>query len=346
MSKHMKKLSKRLIEIGLIIASLFLAMFILEIILRLFIPIYLTGYIGSYQYDKELGYRLKDNFDFLLTTDYQQEIHTNKLGTVNFQDNFNDYKVLVFALGDSFTQGTGLPADASYPFQLDLLLNMENNHYVPLYGIVNLGLAAFGGEQNLLTLKRYAKRLGKPKVILYLGCSNDYKDDVLFRSGYRHKHMVDGSPYWGWYMQPLAWMTNETEIGKHLKVLIGEFRRKKIFSKAPNRSGKEGTEAKKPNAAELEAPVFQELIKISQEYGAKLIISWIDLPDNQEGYQWLQDFAQKHHVAFADWYPAVVSARQSVPQFPLNNPHSGGHYRTWVNGQIARAFAKEIHAKP
>ena len=123
----MKKITKKLIEIRLIVVSLSIALLILENILHSYFPVYLSGYIGSYQYDKELGYRLKDKNNYLLTTDYQQEIHTNKLGTVNFQDNFDDYKVLVFALGDSFTQGTGLPADASYPFQLDLLLNRENN---------------------------------------------------------------------------------------------------------------------------------------------------------------------------------------------------------------------------
>jgi hypothetical protein len=52
------------------------------------------------------------------TTDHQQEIRTNLLGTVNFEEDFHRYRYRVFALGDFFTQGTGLPSDCSYPFQL------------------------------------------------------------------------------------------------------------------------------------------------------------------------------------------------------------------------------------
>jgi len=64
-------------------------------------------------------YRLKDNIHIFKTTDYQQEILTNPLGTTNFQKDFKDYQTLIFALGDSYTHGTGLQVDCSYPFQLE-----------------------------------------------------------------------------------------------------------------------------------------------------------------------------------------------------------------------------------
>ena len=30
-----------------------------------------------------------------------------------------------------------------------------------------------------------------------MGSENDYNDDLLFQSGYKHKHIVDKNPYWG-----------------------------------------------------------------------------------------------------------------------------------------------------
>ena len=94
------------------------------------------------------------------------------------------------------------------------------------------------------------------------------------------------------------------------------------------------------NNASLEEPILQNLIKISQDYGGKLIVSWMDNSDGS--YQWLKEYAEKNHIAFADWYPAMQSVRNGIPGLPLDNPHSGGHYRTWVNGQIARAYARQI----
>jgi len=334
-----KELALRFLNLGIIVAVLALLFFIFEIILRLYAPLYLTGYLGVYQYDRALGFRLQDNIHVFQTTDYQQEILTNPLGSVNFQKDFHQYQIPVFAIGDSFTQGTGLPADSCYPFQLDLLLNMQGERYVKKYAVINLGLSAFGGEQNLLALKRYAANLGPPRYILYLGAGNDYEDDLLFKSGYRHKHLMAGSPYWGWSLKPLMWLTDEIELGKRVKVLIASLRRQKIFSN----DGKTGAQK---GVAELEAPVFEELVKLSKNYGARLIVSWAGPLDPDGSYQWLQEFARKKDIAFADWYPAVQSVCQSIPGLPLDNAHSGGHYRTWVNGQIARAYAKQILAEP
>ena len=85
-----------------------------EVALRLFFPMHLTGgFIGDYQYDEELGYRLKQGW-FVQMTDYRQEAYVNSLGTVNFQRDFKGYQKLVFASGDSYTQGTGLPSDMSF----------------------------------------------------------------------------------------------------------------------------------------------------------------------------------------------------------------------------------------
>src|SRR4051812_23858682 len=138
-------------KIALFIASALLCALIVEILLRTFFPVYTVSPLRAYQYDPELGVTLRPGIHILETTDFQQELRVNRLGTVNFQEDFSDYHSLVFAVGDSFTQGTGLPSDMSYPAQLDVFLNTdESGLYRKEYGVVNLGFAAYGGEQNLI----------------------------------------------------------------------------------------------------------------------------------------------------------------------------------------------------
>lgn len=321
------------------VTFLFLGLLFVEFFLRSFSPVYLQGIPGAYQFDRELGVRLKEGAHFLKTLDYQQEVYTNQKGTVNFQNSFRGYEKLIFTLGDSYTQGVGLPADANYPFQLDLLLNLENGRYTKKYGVVNLGLAAFGGKQSILALMRYQEIIGKPAYIFYLASSNDYEDDLLFLSGYRHKHLVEGSPRWGIFLKPLQWFSNETEIGKRFKIAIGFFRRKVYKS----RHRQEKFEDKTSNAAALEEPILKELLQIAKDLDATLVVSWADVPKGSlESYEWLKKWAQASHVAFADWYPIAESVRSAMPNLPLENPHSGGHYRTWVSSLIAKSFADHI----
>ena len=81
---------------------------IVELVLRTFYPIYLAGNINFYEYHEKLGFHPKHGFHFYKTTDFQAEYLTNQYGTINFQDTFDEYNILVFALGDSFTEGAGL----------------------------------------------------------------------------------------------------------------------------------------------------------------------------------------------------------------------------------------------
>jgi len=96
----MRKMSAR---ISIVILSLSIIIVFVEFFLRQFSPVYLAGQVEAYQYDQELGVRLKDGIHFLNTTDYQQEIYTNEIGTVNFQRSFDAYETLIFAIGDSHT---------------------------------------------------------------------------------------------------------------------------------------------------------------------------------------------------------------------------------------------------
>lgn len=174
------KYKKMVLGAGWAILSIAIIFIISEGFLRCFAPLDNICPVVFFEYDAEALCRLKKNLNIFRTTDYQQEIHTNGLGTVNFQENFNGYKHLIFALGDSYTRGTGLPADAAYPFQLDLMLNFNNGKYSNEYGIVNLGQEGVGTKQAIAILGEYSKRLRSPEFILYVGCPNDFKDDLIF----------------------------------------------------------------------------------------------------------------------------------------------------------------------
>jgi lysophospholipase L1-like esterase len=340
---------KIIINILVSMISLLIVAGVIEVVLRAFSPIYMAGYIGAYKYDKTLGVRLKYNIHSIKTTDYQQEVYTNQIGTVNLQDSFADYDKLTFAIGDSYTQGTGLPIDASYPFQLSMMLNMENDQYKTKNAVINLGLAAFGAEQAILSLQMYSKILSTPDYILYLGCWNDYADDILFENGYRHKHLVEGNPHWGNMLGPIQWLTNETEIGKRIKIFAATLKRKSHMKHDGDKKQNGNSAAKKHasngivSVAEKQAERLEKLLAISRKMNARLIVSWTDLPQSASGsYSWLKQWAERNNVAFADWHPGFESMQGAIPKIPIRNQHSGGHYRTWVNNVIAKSFAEQI----
>ena len=319
---------------------LFAMIVISELLLRVFSPIYLTGNIDAYQYDAELGVRLKDNIHQYKTTDYQQEIYTNQFGTVNFQNTFLKYPEKVFAIGDSYTQGTGLPVDASYPFQLSLMLNVDRDDFVSKFGVINLGLAAFGTRQAIISVNKYRQIYGNPDYILYLGSWNDYSDDRLFAAGYRHEHLVEGSPNWTIWSRSINWFANHSEIGKRLKIIFARLKQKSYIKKSTN---PEISNHGERSIAERQKDQLENLFHLSQKIQAKLIVSWSDPPTKQSSsYHWLQQWADEKNVGFADWHRQLESIRGVINDIPLYNAHSGGHYRSWVNYVIARSFAYHI----
>ncbi len=322
-------------RITLVFVSTLVSLLAVELFLRIFMPFYQTSIPESLQYDSELGFRLRPGTHVFKTTDFQQEVQVNQLGTANFQENFDGYQTIVFALGDSFTQGAGLPVDMSYPAQLDLILNEdEQGFYNKKYGVVNLGLAAFGGEQSLITLRRWAGIVRQPKYILYLGCVNDYDDDVLFKSGYSGRHLVEGSPLWGGLVRPLQWLTNDLQIGVRSKVLLARARR--FQAGAVDISNED---EKAPSTAELEQPALEKLAQYARENNATLIIGW---SEKGLSYDWLKNWAANNSIRFADWRPKVDSVTASIPALPTENQHSGAHHRGWVNHMIAREYARQI----
>ncbi|HEX8561261.1 MAG TPA: hypothetical protein VF668_24425 [Pyrinomonadaceae bacterium] len=313
------------------------AFLIAETALRVFSPRRYPVIPAAYEYDPETAFRLRPDAHLFATTDHQQESISNGLGTANFQRGFEGYGSLVFAVGDSYTQGTGTPADASYPAQLDLLLNRDDEgFYARRFGVVNLGVAGFGGEQSLLRLRSYGARLGPPAVILYLGCDNDFEDDLAFRSGDRHGIVIAGSPAWGSLTGPLRFLLEDTHVGLLARAAYRQRVRGRMMREAAKQPGA------KRSVAELEASVIEGIKAYAEEHHSTLIVSWSDETDS---YHWLKSWAARHGVAFADWAPRVRSVSEAMPGLTTDNQHSGGHHRGWVNQSIAGEFARHIRAR-
>jgi hypothetical protein len=308
----------------------------LEVGFRIFKPFLPVGVRRAFEYDPDMGYRLKSSLNLTRLTDHLAEVHTNRLGTANYQEDFEGYPALVFAVGDSYTMGTGLPPDASYPFQLDLILNRdEKGLYRKRYGVVNLGVSGTGAEQHLRQLRRYASRLGKPAIVLYLGCDNDFMDDLLFRNGSRHTYGVEGNPHYGpflWLRQAMGW----TDLGQRLLYRWSAARDRRLLRQA---LGVENWRLSPRPIAELQAPMLEKIAAATRDQGARLVVSWADA---NESYPLLKSWAAAKNISFADWKPAMDSVQHTMPALPHWNPHSGIHYRTWVNRLIAEAYAREI----
>jgi hypothetical protein len=333
---NLSSLKRPLKKISLALFAALAGLFIAESALRLFRPQFYPLIPAAYEYDPETAYRLRPGAHMFATTDHQQESVANRLGAANFQESFDGYEALVFAVGDSYTQGTGLPADMSYPAQLDLMLNRDDEgFYVKRFGVVNLGVAGFGGEQSLLNLQRSATRLGPPSFILYLGCDNDFEDDLSFRSGDRHRIVIEGSPLWGNLTRPLRLLFEHTHIGLLARATYRQRVRDRMVSEATGQSGR------KPSAAESELSIFERLKSYAEEHHSVLVVSW---SEESASYPWLKSWAVQRGVAFADWAPKAASVREVMPGLSLDNQHSGGHHRGWANQLIASEFARQIRA--
>jgi hypothetical protein len=97
------------------------------------------------------------------------------------------------------------------------------------------------------------------------------------------------------------------------------------------------------SVAEVGWCVIESIVTESERLGAFVVLGWAG--GDSPSYGWLADRAEQRDVAFADWYTSVRSARASMRELGMKIPHSGGHWRSWVNARIAEAFARELEAR-
>jgi hypothetical protein len=323
-------------SILLFVVTLTLILAVIEVFLRLYAPIVPVDVPWMYEYDAQAGYRLAADLHIFESTDYQKEIVSNSLGTADFRENFDRTRSLVFALGDSYTQGSGIPADMAYPFQLDLTLNLDSTGlYDPRFTVVNLGVFSYGCEQSILRLNEYTQKIDTPAVVLYMGYDNDYADDQSFLAGVRHRFITKGSPYWpAWSIYPLQVIQHNLEIAKRVRVAF-HLLRGNSRGEALERSMGDTL----ISVAAREGDALNRLLDQCRAYDARLIVTWVG---PSASYEWLKRWANRNHATFADWVPKINAVKSATPRLPLENNHSGNHFRGWVNRVIAEEFARQI----
>jgi hypothetical protein len=120
----------------------------------------------------------------------------------------------------------------------------------------------------LLTLDRWSSLLHPPAAILYLGCDNDYDDDLEYKRGHRHLITVMDSPHWG-RMLPLAQWFNDLQIRLRIKTILAREKRPRVQTAASSQTGEMENA---PSVAELEAPVLDKMLAYAQEHKALLVV--------------------------------------------------------------------------
>jgi len=305
---------------------------LLELCLKLFAPVYFTGPFNAYEYNEDLGVAVKKNLNLVKITDHRQEYITNKLGTFNFEDDFSNYDRIIFAIGDSVTQGTGVSPTSSYPFKLFINLNTDKEIENISFGVVNLGLSAFGFEQSFITTKIFLEKL-KPNYIVYLGVGNDVRDDHLFLSGYRHNHLVEGSPRFFGMGYTIGILANNIEILKRIKLILSQIRLKNTFKSTEIDYDKTNTNFKK----------YLRLKKLADTNNIKLFISWYQCNGVEAtNYKKLQEWSIDNDINFIDWCKDFKKIKSKLSKLPIANSHSSGHYRPWVYTIISDNIANKI----
>jgi len=323
-------------NIGILLLITLITVLTVEFLLHMLFPIRYADILDSYEYSDRLGYKFKKNLYNTESTDHYKEDITNSIGIVNIEEDYSDYNKIIYTIGDSYTKGSGSMYDASYPFFLSLFLNggkEPNIYFKKDYGVLNLGVPGYGLKQSIIRLDEIRNKSVPPDIICYLGSENDYSDDALFLSGYKHKHLVDNNPFWNkWYMKPLK-ILQRTQILSRLKLFISIFRQRMIIEKSD--SNKESI----PNSQKMLLDL-NRLIAASKKNDSQLILSWSD-PES-DSYNWLKTFSKEHNIMFADWHSIAKDYKMNFLPPKEINLHSGGHKRSWVNYIIALSFSHKI----
>lgn len=315
-----------IVGINLVIVGVLLV--IVESVVRTFYPYHLGDAIQIYKYEDTLGYTLHNNLNYTETSDFRMEFQTNELGTNNLSNSFENYPKHIIALGDSYTQGFGGTTDASYPFQLDLLLNQDSlGFYQPQFSVVNLGISGYGGQQNLIRLQQFLPQLPSANYLLYLGCDNDWIDDQMFKKGYRHRSSLEGNPRWGIWQKSVQFLFHNLHIGRYVRNMGGSNRRANQ------------TLTDSISVAQSQLPILEKLQEIAQTNNMELIVSWANTTNS---YRWLKEWSSENQILFADWHPKIQKVQAQYPNILIENQHSGKHYRVWVNRIMAEEFGRMI----
>ena len=264
----MKKLLHILIISLVIMLSLIVIAALTNAALKRLSPIYFCNTVSKSEYDNDLGVIAQSNFSKTILTDHIIEVANNDIGTRNHANKhqLKTYDKLIFCAGDSFTEGVGNMTDESYPFYLDLLLNLSKNEpYKTKYGVVNLGLGGYGSLQVLSVTERFAKIIDNaPDYVVYLICDNDPEDDLSFLAGMEHLYIVEGSPYYPGWVVKINTLFEYNQIYSRLKIALRNLKNLIHTPEVPVDLPSESYESQ----LEQNLPGLMKLIALSRRWGS------------------------------------------------------------------------------
>lgn len=173
---------------ALVVAAIFVGALICELALRLVLPAPITWTYPqeSYEYDEEIGHKLHSNQSAFT---HDKSVTTNALGLrdVDYAPTPAPGVTRVLALGDSQTFGNGLSLPATWPKQLEEILNARGK----TSEVVNAGLPASDTWQHRILFERLSRAYSPQVAVLAV-----YVNDVTKRYNVSKRHVDSISNTW------------------------------------------------------------------------------------------------------------------------------------------------------
>lgn len=168
-----------LTNIGLLIASMTIFLLVAEVVTRIIMPTKLKLLL-MHQSDDRLGYRAIPNSKMEHhESDFDVSVWINSEGLRDYEHkkekDKNIFRILI--LGDSFTFGTGVNMEETYPKVLESMLNRHIVNEDKKYEIINAGVPGYGTEQEYLYLEDLGKHY-RPDLVI-IGLTNNDINDVM-----------------------------------------------------------------------------------------------------------------------------------------------------------------------
>lgn len=179
------------LNVVVMLFGVLISLLVAELLSRIFVPTYLVKPHpkGLYVNDPDLGYVLAKNFYARHQhSDYNATIHTNSDGFRGGEieaKGLDTFRILV--LGDSIAWGYGVEFEASFPRQLEKILN-ENLDTD--FEVINAAVPGYGTDQELDLLKKFGLDCQPDLIIVGMFVENDVYDNLV--EGAKHRTVRGG----------------------------------------------------------------------------------------------------------------------------------------------------------
>lgn len=209
----MKKFNALLTWLGLVCLGIAAGLIVMELALRLIPRQQLDAMMEKstrlqlYQFDPEIGWRLRPDAHYVHTTreDVPIQVETNSLGLRDEEHLYRKpsglYRILI--LGDSFTEALDVTLKESFPFRLEQCLNQKLATPIE---VINGGVSGYGPIEQYLFYMDEGIKYQPDLVLLATYVGNDLNDlDSAADSratrafgGYRVTLAENGRLVWHW----------------------------------------------------------------------------------------------------------------------------------------------------